>query len=73
MIRVMTATSLLQLKQRIAMLSENERTEIAAHMHRLKQQSPAWKKEMTRRSREMDQGKKVPLSTRIPRPRDAVA
>ena len=69
----MTATSFLQLKQQISKLSERERVEIAAHLHRLKQQTPAWKKEMTKRIEEMERGVKVKLSSRFTRPRHAAA
>ena len=61
---IMSATAMLQLKQQISRLSDKERKEIAAFLHRLKQQSPAWQKEMTCRMAEMDQGKKF----HIPKP-----
>lgn len=69
----MTATSLLRLKQQISQLSAKERVEIAAYLQRLRQQSPAWKKEMARRMEEMDRGVKFKLSSRIPRTRHATA
>ena len=72
-ISCVTETSLLQLKQQISKLSGKERVEIAAYLHRLRQQTPAWKKEMTRRIREMDRGVKFRLSRRVPRTRDAAA
>jgi hypothetical protein len=58
----MTATAMLDLKQRLGRLSEKERREMAAYLLRLKQETPAWKKEMSRRMREMDQGRKVRLA-----------
>jgi hypothetical protein len=61
------------LKQQISKLSGKERVEIAAYLHRLKQQTPAWKKEMARRVEEMDRGVKFRLSSRIARPRHAAA
>jgi hypothetical protein len=69
----MTATSLLHLKQQLSRLSEKERVEVAAYLHRLKQETPAWKKEMTRRMAEMERGLKFKLSTRAARPRHAAA
>jgi len=58
----MTATAMLDLKQRLGRLSEKERREMAAYLLRLKQESPAWKNEMSRRMREMDKGRKVRLT-----------
>ena len=52
---------MLQLKQNLSRLSERERQEVSAFLHRLKQDSPAWQKEMTRRMSEMDAGKKFRL------------
>ena len=69
----MTAASLLHLKQEISKLSERERVEIAAYLHRLKQQTPAWKKEMARRLEEMDRGVKLRLSSRAGQARHAAA
>lgn len=60
----MSATSLLQLKQQLTKLSEKERVEISAFLLRMKQESPAWQKEMSRRMAEMDAGKKI----RLPKP-----
>jgi hypothetical protein len=57
----MSATAMLQLKQNLSRLSERERQEVSAFLHRLKQDSPAWQKEMTRRMSEMDAGKKFRL------------
>jgi hypothetical protein len=61
----MSAVEFLQLKQQLSRLSEKERQEAAAFLHRLKQESPAWQKEMSRRMAEMDAGQKI----RIPRPK----
>ena len=57
----MSATAMLQLKQQLSQITEKERQEIAAYLHRLKQESPAYQKEMTRRMSEMDKGKKIRL------------
>jgi hypothetical protein len=57
----MSATALLQLKQQLAKLTEKERLEVSAFLHRLKQETPAWQKEMSRRMAEMDAGKKIRL------------
>ena len=58
----MSVAELLQLKQQLSRLSEKERQEAAAFLHRLKQESPAWQKEMGRRMAEMDAGRKVTLT-----------
>ena len=57
----MSATAMLQLKQQLSQITEKERQEIAAYLHRLKQESPAYQKVMTRRMSEMDKGKKFRL------------
>jgi hypothetical protein len=57
----MTATAILDLKQRLSRLKESERREIGAYLLRLKHESPAWRREMSRRMKEMDAGKKVRL------------
>ena len=58
----MTAMAALDLKQRIAKLSEAERREVSAFILRIKHESPAWKKEISRRMKEMDRGKKIRLT-----------
>ena len=60
----MSAAALLQLKQQLSRLTEKERQEAAAFLHRLKQDTPAWQREMSRRMAEMDAGKMV----RLPKP-----
>jgi hypothetical protein len=57
----MSATAMLQLKQQLSKMSERQRQEVAGFLHRLKQDSPAWRKEMSRRMAEMDAGKKFKL------------
>jgi hypothetical protein len=54
--------TLLQLKQEISRLSLRERRELNAYMIRLRHERPEWKKEISRRMREMDAGKKVSLT-----------
>jgi hypothetical protein len=51
---------LVELKRGAENLSPDEREELAAHLKLLRlMDNPAWKKEMSRRMREMDAGKKV--------------
>jgi prenyltransferase beta subunit len=59
---LMNAAAMLQLKQQLSQISEKERQEVSAFIHRLKQESPAWQKEMSRRMAEMDTGKKFRLT-----------
>lgn len=63
----MSATAMLQLKQQLSKMSEKQRQEVAAFLHRLKQDSPAWQKEMSRRMAEMDAGKKFKLPKTLAR------
>jgi hypothetical protein len=63
----MSATAMLQLKQQLSKMSEKQRQEVAAFLHRLKQDSPAWQKEMSRRMTEMDAGKKIKLPKTLAR------
>lgn len=58
----MTASAFVSLKDQIPALTERQRVELSALLHRQKQQSPAWKKEMARRMGEMGSGKKFALS-----------
>jgi hypothetical protein len=60
----MNASAMLQLKQQLSALTEKDRQEAADFLRRLKENSPAWQKEMTRRMAEMDAGKKF----RLPKP-----
>jgi hypothetical protein len=57
----MNAAEFLHLKLQLSRLSENERQEAAAFLHRLKQDRPAWQKEMSRRMAEMDAGQTIKL------------
>lgn len=54
-----TRVTMLQLKQEISRLSLRERRELNAYMIRLRHERPEWKKEISRRMREMDAGKKI--------------
>ena len=66
-IPTMSTIAMLQMKQQLSKMSEKQRQEIAAFLHRLKQDSPAWKKEMSRRMAEMDAGKKFKLPKTLAR------
>jgi len=57
-----TAAAVLDLKQRLSKLSEDERKMAAAYLLRLKHESPAGRRETTRTMKEMDSGKKIRLS-----------
>jgi hypothetical protein len=57
----MTATAMLDLKQRLARLTETERRAAAAYLLRLRHESPAGRRETSRLMREMDAGKKTRL------------
>jgi hypothetical protein len=57
----MNAEAMFQLKLQLVRMSAKERQEVAAFLHKLKQESPAWKKEMARRMTEMDAGQKFQL------------
>ena len=58
----MTATAMLDLKQRLARLNESERRAAAAYLLRLKRESVAGRRETSRLMREMDAGKKTRLN-----------
>lgn len=58
---LMTALAILDLKQRLAKLSEADRRLAAAYLLRLKHESPAGRREAARTMKEMDDGKKVRL------------
>jgi hypothetical protein len=57
----MTAMEMLDLKQRLARLSETERRAAAAYLLRLRHESTAGRRETSRLMREMDAGKKTRL------------
>ncbi len=49
--------SFLELKQKVARLSQKERRELQLYLIKLKHQTPAWKKATARTIREMQAGK----------------
>jgi hypothetical protein len=57
----MTATAILDIKQRLSKLSDADRRMVSAYLLRLKHESPAGRREVTRTMREMDAGKKIRL------------
>lgn len=58
----MTASGELELKQRLARLSERDRRAMSAYLLRLKHQSKNGRSEISRLMKQMDSGKKVSLS-----------
>ena len=58
----MTAQVELDLKQRLARLSERDRQEMSAYLLKLKHESKSGRKRISKLMREMDRGKKIPLS-----------
>ena len=58
----MIATALLDLKQRLARLSEAQRREVSAFLIRLGQETPTWKKDTAKRLDEMASGKQVSVA-----------
>jgi len=57
----MTASTMLDLKQRLARLSESERQAATAYLLRLRHESPSGRRETSHLMREMDAGKKTRL------------
>jgi len=58
----MTASVELDLKQRLAKLSERDRRDISAYLLRLKHQSKKGREGISKLMNEMDRGKKTSLS-----------
>ena len=58
----MTASSELDLKQRLAQLSEKQRLAMSAYLLRLKHQSKNGRRSLSKIMKEMDSGKKTKLS-----------
>ncbi len=58
----MTATAFLELKQRVANLSEKERQHLSAYLIRLGQERSEWKQETARRLNEMAKGRKISVA-----------
>jgi hypothetical protein len=54
---------MLDLKQRLARLSEEERRTAAAYLLRLRHESPSGRRETARLMKEMDSGRKTRLSS----------
>jgi hypothetical protein len=63
----MTATAMLDLKQRLSKLSAKQRKEAKAYLVRLEHESVAGRRRASRIMREMDAGKKYPLEDYISR------
>ena len=57
----MTATAILELKQKVSILSEPDRRSLAAYMLRLKHETPAAKRGISQSMHEMDAGRKTRL------------
>ena len=57
----MTAMAMLELKQKVFSLSTGERREISSYLQRLKHESAAGRRELSRTMKEMDAGKKTSL------------
>jgi hypothetical protein len=58
----MNATAVIDLKQRLARLTETERLAMSAYLLRLKHQSKRGRQSISKLMGEMDAGKKVSLS-----------
>lgn len=58
----MTATALLDLKQRLARLSEAQRRDVSAFLIRKGQETPAWKRATAKRLDEMASGKQISVA-----------
>ena len=58
----MTATAMLELKQRVSRLTKSERRELMAYMIRLRHETPEWRRTISKRMRDMDGGKKISLA-----------
>lgn len=51
-----------EVKARIAKMNARQRREIQLYLIQLRSETPAWRKETTRRNRELAAGKGVPFS-----------
>jgi hypothetical protein len=51
---------MLELKQEVSRLPPRNRRELDAYIIRVRHHTPAWRKELGRRMRNMDAGKKIP-------------
>jgi hypothetical protein len=61
-LRLVTATSLISLKQQLARLTEKERQEVSAFLIRRGYDSAEWKRETARRLKAMDSGRKTSVA-----------
>jgi len=53
---------MLELKQQVSRLSARERRELNAYLIRLRHERPEWRRMISKRMRDMDQGKKVSVA-----------
>lgn len=51
--------TMLELKQQVSRLSARERRELNAYLIRLRHERPEWRRMISQRMRDMDQGKKI--------------
>jgi hypothetical protein len=54
--------TMLELKQQVSRLSASERRELNAYLIRLRHERPEWRRMVSKRMRDMDQGKKVSVA-----------
>jgi hypothetical protein len=54
--------TMLELKQQVSRLSARERRELNAYLIRLRHERPEWRRMISRRMRDMDQGKKISVA-----------
>lgn len=54
--------TMLELKQQVSRLSARERRELNAYLIRLRHERPEWRRMVSKRMRDMDQGKKVSVT-----------
>jgi len=54
--------TMLELKQQVSRLSARERRELNAYLIRLRHERPEWRRMISKRMRDMDQGKKVSVA-----------
>jgi hypothetical protein len=53
---------MLELKQQVSRLTARERRELNAYLIRLRHERPEWRRMVSKRMRDMDQGKKISLT-----------
>jgi hypothetical protein len=59
----MSATAVLEIRQKIAMLNEAERRQISSYVLKLGHESAAWRKRATRKLDDMVAGKQVSVES----------